>query len=280
MAASEVTGSYTGMASRADSRAERLIDLRSDTVTEPCEGMRQAMANALVGDDVYAEDPSINALQQQVAQLLGKPKALFFPTGTMSNLAALLSHCQRGEEVLVGDQYHIYRDEACGASVLGGIAMQSLITDQHGAFSEQQLLAAIKPDDPHCPISRLLCLENTVAGQVQPQAHIERLCDIAHDHQLACHLDGARLLHAAIAQDKRPAELAAPFDSVSLCLSKGLGAPLGSVLAGSEELIGQALRWRKMLGGGMRQAGVAAAAALFALESWSADLQQDHHRAR
>lgn len=274
------SGSYSGMAKRQDLNSQNIIDFRSDTVTQPTAQMRQVMAQAPVGDDVYGEDPSVNELEHKVAQLLGKQAALFFPTGTMSNLAALLSHCQRGEEVIVGDQYHIYRDEACGASVLGGIAMQPIVTDKRGAFSTQQLAAAIKPDDAHCAISRLLCLENTVAGVVQDQQHIEALVKLAKASGLLVHMDGARLLHAAVAQDTSPASLVASMDSVSLCLSKGMGLPLGSVLSGDSDFIARARRNRKLLGGGMRQAGVIASAGLYALQHHIQRLADDHRRAQ
>ena len=273
------SGSYAGMARRQNLTEQSIIDYRSDTVTQPTAAMRKIMAEASVGDDVYGEDPSVNLLEQKVAQLMGKQAALFFPTGTMSNLAALLSHCQRGEEIIVGDQYHIYRDEACGASVLGAIAMQPVTTDQRGAFSVQQLAAAIKPDDAHCAISRLLCLENTVSGAVQDQDNIRALVALAKSHGLSVHMDGARLLHAAVAQDASPASLVDGIDSVSLCLSKGMGLPLGSVLSGDSAFIACARRNRKMLGGGMRQAGVIAAAGLYALEYKIGRLADDHRRA-
>ena len=274
------SSSYSGMAGRQGIADKDLIDFRSDTVTQPSAGMRRAMAGAIVGDDVYGEDPSLNLLEQQVAELLGKEAALFFPTGTMSNLAGLLSHCQRGEEIIVGDQYHIYRDEACGASVLGGIAMQPVQTDARGSISVDQLAAAIKPDDPHCAESRLLCLENTVAGMPQDQDNIDALADYAHQQGLLVHMDGARLLHAAIAQDLSPARLVEKMDSVSLCLSKAVGLPLGSVLSGSKAFIQRAKRMRKLLGGGMRQAGVIGAAGLYALEHHIQRLAEDHRRAR
>ena len=274
------SGSYTGMAGREGIADKDLIDFRSDTVTQPSAGMREAMANASVGDDVYGEDPSLNLLEERIATLLGKEAALFFPTGTMSNLAGLLSHCQRGEEVIVGDQYHIYRDEACGASVLGGIAMQPLQTDARGSVTVEQLAAAIKPDDPHCAVSRLLCLENTVGGVLQDQGHIDALTNYAHQQGLLVHMDGARLLHAAVAQDLSPARLVQNIDSVSLCLSKGMGLPLGSVLAGTKAFIQRAKRMRKLLGGGMRQAGIIGAAGLYALDHHIERLADDHSRAR
>jgi threonine aldolase len=254
------------------------IDLRSDTVTRPSPDMRQIMADAKVGDDVYGDDPNVNALEAEAAELLGKQAGLFLPTGTMSNLACVLAHCQRGEEVLVGDRYHISCDEAAGVAVLGGVAMHALQTDQFGRFDIDQLNAAVKPNDYHCPITRLLCLENTVGGCVQEQSHIDALVDCAKSHGLSTHMDGARLLNAAIAQNLPPARLVQSIDTVSLCLSKGLGVPLGSVLVGPVEVIQRARRLRKMLGGGMRQAGVIAAAGRYALANNVARLAQDHAR--
>ena len=277
---SKPSGSYGGMATRQNLTDQSIIDYRSDTVTQPSAAMRQIMAQAAVGDDVYGEDPSVNLLEKNVAQLMAKEAALFFPTGTMSNLAAMFSHCHRGEEIIIGDQYHIYRDEACGASVLGGIAMQPIVTDERGGFSVEQLAAAIKPDDAHCAISRLLCLENTVSGAVQDQGHIQTLVALAKNHGLSVHMDGARLLHAAVAQNVSPASLVKNIDSVSLCLSKGMGLPLGSVLSGDSKFIARARRNRKLLGGGMRQAGIIAAAGLYALEHHIDRLADDHKRAK
>ena len=257
-----------------------LIDLRSDTVTQPSAAMKQTMLDAPLGDDVYEEDPSVKALEQRLAQLLNKEAALFFPSGTQSNLAALLSHCQRGEEIIVGEHYHTFLHEARGASVLGGIAMHPLPTNRLGQISVEDVLAAVKPDDIHDPISKLLALENTVAGCVQDQAHLQDLADAAHAAGLKVHLDGARLFNAAIKQNKPAAELVAPMDSVSICLSKGLGTPAGSVLVGAEPLIRYAKRQRKMLGGGMRQSGMLAAAGLYALEHNIERLADDHQHAQ
>lgn len=254
------------------------IDLRSDTVTRPSEAMGQAMAQAQVGDDVYGDDPNVNALESEVAQLLGKQAGLFFPSGTMSNLAAVLSHCQRGEEILVGDKYHINIDEAAGVAVLGSVAMHPLATNKMGGLDLEHVKAAIKPDDIHCAITRLLCLENTFSGCVQPQASIDSLVECAAQHGLVTHMDGARLLNAAVAQDLPPARLVQNIDSVSLCLSKGLGVPIGSMLVGETGFIKRARRWRKMLGGGMRQAGVIAAAGRYALSNNVARLADDHRR--
>ncbi|MCJ8340063.1 MAG: low-specificity L-threonine aldolase [Pseudomonadales bacterium] len=255
------------------------IDFRSDTVTKPSTAMRQFMSEAAVGDDVYGEDPSINALQLKVATLLNKEAALFVPSGTMSNLLALMSHCQRGEEIIIGDQYHICSHEAGGASVLGSIVMQSINTSAKGYITAGQVAAAIRPDDAHFAKSKLVCLENTVSGFVQPQAELEAITILARENNLKVHMDGARLMHAAIKTDCSPADLCKNVDSVSLCLSKGLGAPAGSVLSGSSSFIAGASRLRKMLGGGMRQAGILAAAGIYALDNNVQRLQQDHQLA-
>ncbi len=252
------------------------IDLRSDTVTQPCLAMRQAMAHAPVGDDVYGEDPTVCALEERAADLLGKEAGVFFPTGTQSNLAALLSHCGRGDEYITGDRYHVYRYEAGGAAVLGGISPCPLTTDTRGGLSVDAVLAAIKDDDSHFPRTRLLCLENTVSGMVQDAAEIEAVVNAAHGRGLCVHLDGARLMNAAVAQNTSAQKLAAGFDSVSLCLSKGLGAPAGTVLCGETDFTREARRNRKILGGGMRQSGILAAAGLWALENNIERLQEDH----
>jgi threonine aldolase len=256
------------------------IDFRSDTVTKPSAQMRQLMAEAIVGDDVYGEDPTINALQMQAAQLLDKEAGLFVPSGTMSNLLALMSHCQRGDEVIVGDQNHIFSHEAGGASALGGIVMQSIATTDKGYISAEQIERAIRPNDSHFAQSKLICLENTVSGFIQPEQHFADILSVAKQHQLSTHLDGARLMHAAVASAKPAALLAQGFDSVSLCLSKGLGAPAGSVLLGSTQFIARATRLRKMLGGGMRQAGILAAAGSYALNNNVARLADDHQLAQ
>ena len=271
---------YTATSSSSKTATPVLIDYRSDTVTVPTEAMRGVMAKAEVGDDVYGEDPSVNKLEEKVAGLLGKEAGLFLPSGTMSNLCAMLSHCQRGEEVITGDQYHVHSHEAGGASVLGGIAMQALPTDSRGGLSLEQVEAAIRPDDSHCPISRLISLENTVSGRVQDQVAIDRISAMAHSKGLSVHMDGARLLNAAVAQKTSPADLVDNSDSVSLCLSKGLGAPAGSVLSGSNEIIKRARRIRKLLGGGMRQAGVLAACGIYALDYHVERLQEDHDNTR
>ena len=256
------------------------IDLRSDTVTSPSDGMRDAMRDAEVGDDVYGEDLTVVALQQQVASLLGKEAALLAPSGTQSNLLALFAHCDRGDEYIVGDSAHTFRYEGGGAAVLGSIAPQPIPIEIDGTLALEEIEAAIKPDDFHFARSRLICLENTHAGEPLPLGYAEAVGALSERRGLSMHLDGARLFNAAIAQNRSPAALAAPFDSVSVCLSKGLGAPIGSVLAGSEALIAEARRWRKVLGGGMRQAGMIAAAGQYALNYQLTDLLKDHEHAQ
>jgi threonine aldolase len=255
-------------------------DFRSDTVTRPTPAMRAAMAAAAVGDDVYGDDPTVNALESRVAAMLGKEAGLFVASGTQSNLVAVLTHCQRGHELLVGDKYHIYRHEAGGASVLGGVMIEAVPTDDRGALNPDRVVTAVKPDDLHCPITHLLCLENTVNGYVHDGAAINRLATAGRASGLVVHLDGARLMNAAVRLAVPPAALVSSVDSVSLCLSKGLGAPAGSVLVGPVSFIRQARRLRKMLGGGMRQAGILAAAGLFALDHHIDRLADDHDLAR
>ena len=255
------------------------IDLRSNTLTSPSPAMRKAMFDAPVGDDVYGEDPTVNALQESVAALLDKEAALFAPSGTQSNLLALFAHCDRGDEYLVGDSAHTFRYEGGGAAVLGSISPQPLPMAFDGTLTLDDIEAAIKPTDFHFARSRVICLENTHAGEPLPLGYAEAVASSAEQHGLGMHLDGARLFNAALAQNRTPAALAAPFDTVSVCLSKGLGAPVGSVLAGSQMLIEEAKRWRKVLGGGMRQAGIIAAAGLYALEHQIDDLAQDHQHA-
>lgn len=255
------------------------VDLRSDTLTLPSPGMRAAMYEARLGDDVYGEDPTVNDLQDYVAALLDKEAALFAASGTQSNLLALFAHCDRGDEYLVGDNAHTFRYEGGGAAVLGSISPQPLAMAFDGTMSLDDLEAAIKPADFHFARSRVICLENTHAGEPLPLGYAEAVASLGQRRSLALHLDGARLFNAALAQNRTPAALAAPFDSVSVCLSKGLGSPVGSVLAGSQTLIDEAKRWRKVLGGGMRQAGVIAAAGLYALKHQIDDLAQDHQHA-
>ena len=260
------------------------IDLRSDTVTQPTPAMRAAMAAAEVGDDVFGDDPTVNALQARIAAMLGKEAALFVPTGTQSNLCALMAHCQRGEEFIVGQMAHTYRWEGGGAAVLGSIQPQPLPQQADGSIALADIAANIKPDDAHFPPTRLLALENTWGGQVLPLAYIEAATALARGKGLATHLDGARLFNAAVAGGPQPRAqalaIARHFDSVSVCFSKGLGAPVGSALVGSRTLIVRAHRIRKMLGGGMRQAGVLAAAALHALDHHIERLADDHANAR
>lgn len=253
-----------------------LIDLRSDTVTRPSAAMRAAMAAAPVGDDVYGDDPSVNALEKRVAEFAGMPAALLCASGTQSNLLGLLSHCQRGEEYLVGQEYHTYRYEAGGAAVLGGIVPQPFEVQADGTLDLAHVETRIKPDDPHFPITRLLALENTHTGKVIPQAYFKQARKLVDKHGLQLHLDGARVANAAVAQGLSVADICQPFDSVSICFSKGLGAPIGSVLCGSEVLIQRARRWRKMVGGGMRQAGIIAAAIDYTLDHNLARLADDH----
>lgn len=257
-----------------------LVDLRSDTLTKPCDAMRAAMAAAEVGDDVYGEDPTVARLEAVAAERLGKEAALFASSGTQTNLLGVLAHCGRGEEALVGAKNHIFHYEALGIAVLGSIAPCPLPTAPNGAVAPADIRAAVKPDDPHHPISRLLCLENTFYGRVQTLEEMQAAVDAARAAGLRAHLDGARFFNAAVALEAAPEALAAPFDTISICLSKGLGAPVGSVLVGDRESIRVARRMRKMLGGGMRQAGVIAAAGLFALERNVARLAEDHERAR
>ena len=254
-------------------------DFRSDTVTMPDAGMREAIAYASVGDDVYGDDPSVNALEERVAKLLGKKAGLLVTSGTQSNLIAILSHCRRGEEFLSGNRYHSIKDEAGGASVLGSVVPHALPVEVDGSIDKESLLAAIKPDDIHMPISRLLCLENTVSGRIQSKTNLDSLNRVARENGLKTHLDGARLMNAVISTGISAADYSVEFDSVSLCISKGLGAPVGSVLVGDESFIKTGRRLRKMLGGGMRQAGVIAAACDYALSNNIERLVQDHQRA-
>jgi threonine aldolase len=256
------------------------IDLRSDTVTQPTPGMWDAMRAAELGDDVFGDDPTVNALQARIAADLGFEAALFMPTGTQSNLCALMSHCQRGDEYIVGQMAHTYRWEGGGAAVLGSIQPQPLNNQPDGTLALAEIEAAIKPDDAHFARTRLLALENTWGGQVLPLDYLEAATALAHSRGLAAHLDGARLFNAAVASGVPAREITRHFDSVSVCFSKGLGTPAGSALCGSRELIGRAHRWRKMTGGAMRQSGVLAAAALYALDHHVARLAEDHAHAR
>jgi threonine aldolase len=256
-----------------------LVDLRSDTVTRPSQGMREAMARAEVGDDVFGDDPTVNRLQESAAEIFGFEASLFFPTGTQSNLAALMSHCQRGDEVLVGMEAHTYRYEAGGGAVLGSIQPQAIVNRPDGTLDLKEVEAAIKPDDPHFARTRLLALENTITGRVIPRQYFDDALALAKRRGLATHLDGARIFNAAVKLGMPVKELCRGFDSVSSCLSKGLGAPAGTMLLGSKDFIARAKRARKMLGGVMRQAGVLAAAGLYALEHNVERLAEDHANA-
>ncbi len=255
------------------------VDLRSDTVTRPTATMRAAMLAAEVGDDVYGEDPTVNALQQRLAGELGFDAGLFVPSGTQSNLLALLAHCERGDEYLVGMDAHTYKFEGGGAAVLGSIQPQPIVQADDGTLPLDRIEAAIKPVDPHFARTRVLALENTWHGRTLPLGYLAAAHDVARAHGLGLHLDGARLFNAAVACDVPAREIARHFDTVSICLSKGLGAPVGSVLVGSQALIEKARRWRKVTGGGWRQAGILAAAGMHALDHHVARLADDHHRA-
>jgi len=262
------------------SSTKNIVDLRSDTVTRPTPAMREAIAAAIVGDDVFGDDPTVNALQERTAALLGKEAALFVASGTQGNLCALLAHCERGDEALVGQMAHTYRYEGGGGAVLGGIQPQPLPQQSDGTLLLADIEAAIKPDDEHFARTRLLCLENTWNGKVLPKTYLADATALAHRRGLAAHLDGARLFNAAVASRTPIAEIARGFDSVSVCFSKGLGAPVGSALCGPKPLIERARRIRKMLGGGMRQVGLLAAAANHALDHHVERLADDHANAR
>ncbi|WP_414440396.1 low-specificity L-threonine aldolase [Burkholderia sp. 22PA0106] len=256
-----------------------MIDLRSDTVTRPSQPMLAAMTAAEVGDDVWGDDPTVARLQAVTAERAGKAAGLFFPSGTQSNLAALMAHCGRGDEYLVGQQAHTYKYEGGGAAVLGSIQPQPLDNAPDGSLPLERIAAAIKPIDHHFARTRLLALENTIGGKVLPAGYVDEATALARSRGLAAHLDGARVCNAAVASGVSLEALCAPFDSVSICFSKGLGAPVGSVLVGSRELIDTASRWRKVLGGGMRQSGVLAAACLYALDHHVERLADDHANA-
>ena len=257
-----------------------MIDLRSDTVTQPTRKMRSAMAGAVVGDDVYGDDPTVNQLESLVAEILGKEDAIYAASGTQSNLMAVLSHCERGDEYIVGQQAHTYKYEGGGAAVFGSVQPQPIEFQNDGTLDLMKVAQAIKPDDIHFAKTRLLCLENTHAGMVLPLAYLEKARSLSLDYDLGCHLDGARLFNAAVKLGVAPTEISRHFDSVSICLSKGLGAPVGSVLCGSRELVKKARRWRKVLGGGMRQAGILAAAGILALQDHVDRLAEDHANAQ
>ena len=257
-----------------------MIDLRSDTVTQPTKAMRQAMADAAVGDDVYGDDPSINQLEQEAATLSGKEAALFLPTGTQANLVALLTHCQRGEEYIVGQKAHNYMYEAGGAAVLGSIQPQPIDAAADGTLPLEVVASVIKPDDIHFARTRLLCLENTHNGKVLPLDYLQKAWEFTRQKNLALHVDGARIFNAAVALNVPLTTLTQYCDTLTICLSKGLGAPVGSLLCGSAEYIKQARRWRKMVGGGMRQAGILAQGAIYALHHNVERLREDHDNAQ
>jgi threonine aldolase len=255
------------------------IDLRSDTVTLPSAVMRQMMAAAEVGDDVYGEDPTVNRLEALVVEMTGTDSALFVPSGTQGNLLGLLAHCQRGDEYITGQQAHNYRYEAGGAAIVGGIQPQPLEFSADGSLDLELVESYIKPDDSHYARTALLSLENTQAGKALPMDYLTAARKFADRQQLGLHLDGARAFNAAVFHRLSIAEIVKPFDTASLCLSKALGAPVGSVLCGQKDLIAEARRWRKMVGGGMRQAGILAAAGIYALEQNIERLQEDHQNA-
>ncbi|HEX5792395.1 MAG TPA: low-specificity L-threonine aldolase [Rheinheimera sp.] len=265
-----------------------MIDFRSDTVTQPSQDMKERMFSAPLGDDVFNDDPTTLQLQRHTAELLGFEAALFAPSGTQTNLIAMMSHCQRGDEAIVGQQWHTYKWEAGGMAVLGSIQPQPLELQQDGTLLLSDIAAAIKPDDPHFARSRLIVIENTTGGKVLPLRYMQDVATLAKDKGLLCHIDGARLMNAAVAlapqHDLSPQlmarELCRGYDSVSLCLSKGLGCPVGSLLLGSHDFIARARRVRKMLGGGMRQTGILAAAGLYALEHNINRLAEDHANCR
>ena len=255
------------------------IDLRSDTVTQPSEAMRKAMYHAEVGDDVYGDDPTVNQLQRVAADLTGQEDALFVSSGVQSNLIALLCHCQRGDEYIVGQNAHTYQYEGGGAAVLGSIQPQPIGFSQDGTLDLAKVSSVIKNKDVHFARSKLLALENTTGGKVLPQSYLDQAVEFCRQKKLSIHMDGARIANAAVKQSVDIASLVGHFDSVSICLSKGLGAPVGSLICSSKDFIEEAKHWRKMLGGGMRQAGILAAAGLFAIENNIERLSQDHKNA-
>ena len=261
-------------------KLENPIDFRSDTVSLPSKEMLQCIEKAKLGDDVYEEDTEVIELQEFAAKLLGKEASLFFPSGTQSNLTAILAHCQRGDEVLIGRGYHTNLYEARGASVLGGVGICPIDISESGSMNLNDMLSQIKDDDPHYAVTKLLCLENTFSGKVQPQDELEALVLEAHRRGLKVHLDGARLFNAHIHSGLSLSALVDSFDSVSICLSKGLGAPVGSLLVSDQTIINKAIRLRKMLGGGMRQVGVIASCGMYALKNNIERLQYDHDNAK
>jgi threonine aldolase len=261
----------------------QIIDLRSDTITHPTQEMRDAMFRAEVGDDVFSEDPTVNRLEAMAAEITGKEAAVFTPSGTMSNLIAVLSHTRHGDEIILGDRAHIFLNEAGGAAAIGGVSLRTVTNNPDGTIDIDRIVAAVRGKNLHWPPSRLLCLENThnyCGGAVLDVEYTAEASETAHRHGLAVHLDGARLFNAAVALGVPVVELCEPVDSVNFCLSKGLSAPIGSVLCGSADFIGRARKFRKMVGGGMRQAGVIAAAGIVCLESCIDRLADDHKNAK
>jgi len=257
----------------------KFVDLRSDTVTRPGTAMRKAMSEAVVGDDVLGEDPTIARLEETAAEMFNMESGLFVASGTQGNLLALFSHCQRGDEYIAGQTAHNYLEEGGGGAILASIQPQPVANELDGTLSLDHVKDLIKPDDFHYARTRLLCLENTWHGRPLPLNYLDDACALSREHKLALHLDGARVFNAAVRQDVSVSRITSRFDSISACLSKGLGAPVGSVLCGSRNFIDNARRWRKVLGGGWRQAGVLAAAGLFALEHHIERLAIDHHHA-
>lgn len=261
----------------------KVIDLRSDTVTLPTDEMRRAMYEAEVGDDVFREDPTINRLEELAAHMLGKEAALFTPSGTMSNLIAVLTHTHPGDEILLGSEAHMFWNEVGGASTLGGVIMRTIPNDDSGRIEPDAVEAAIRPENIHYPPTTLLCLENThnrCSGAVLTAEFTSAIAQLAHQHGLRVHLDGARIFNAAVALDIPAGELVTPADSVCFCISKGLSAPVGSLLCGNLEFVERARKWRKMMGGGMRQAGVIATAGIVALQKMVSRLAEDHSTAK
>ena len=261
----------------------REVDLRSDTVTHPSEEMRRAMYEAELGDDVFGDDPTLNRLEAMAAERFGKEAAVFVASGTMGNLVSVLAHTTRGDEIILGNQSHIFRSEAGGSSVLGGISFHTVPNDERGMLDAGDVRAAIRPNDPHMPRTALVCLENTqnaCGGAALTQDDVSLIAGVAHDNGLSLHVDGARIFNAAVALEAPVAELTREADSVTFCLSKGLSCPVGSIIVGSDDYIQEARRWRKMVGGGMRQVGVLAAAGIVALDSMVDRLAEDHANAR
>ena len=261
----------------------KVIDLRSDTITQPTEEMRRAMAEAEVGDDVFGEDPTVNRLEALAAQIMGKEAALFTPSGTMTNLIAVLTHTRPGDEIIVGSEAHMFWYEVGGASALGGVIMRTITNDEDGRLDPELVEQAIRTENVHFPQTTLLCLENThnrCGGAVLTPEYTASIAQLAHQHGLQVHLDGARIFNAAVALNVPASELAGPADSVCFCISKGLSAPVGSLICGTQEFVERARKQRKMLGGGMRQAGVIAAAGIVAVQKMVDRLAEDHANAR